>query len=61
MDFDENDHIIADARFCYGEEEFNPLQQKIERNEISLDDIKCVHCGQTLDVVNSLIVIQNNN
>lgn len=37
------------------------LQQKIERNEISLDDIKCVHCGQTLDVVNSLIVIQNNN
>lgn len=30
LDFDENDHIIADARFCYGEEEFNPLQQKIE-------------------------------
>ena len=30
LDFDSNDHIIADARFCYGEEEFNPLQQKIE-------------------------------
>ena len=30
LDFDENDHIIADAKFCYGEEEFNPLQQKIE-------------------------------
>lgn len=30
LDFDENDYIIADARFCYGEEEFNPLQQKIE-------------------------------
>ena len=30
LDFDDNDHIIADARFCYGEEEFNPLQQKIE-------------------------------
>jgi len=30
LDFDENEHIIADARFCYGEEEFNPLQQKIE-------------------------------
>ena len=29
LDFDENDHIIADAKFCYGEEEFNPLQQKI--------------------------------
>ena len=30
LDFDENDHIIADAKFCYGEEEFNPLQEKIE-------------------------------
>lgn len=30
LDFDENEHIIADARFCYGEEEFNPLQQKID-------------------------------
>ena len=30
LDFDENEHIIADAKFCYGEEEFNPLQQKIE-------------------------------
>ena len=29
LDFDENDNLIADARFCYGEEEFNPLQQKI--------------------------------
>ena len=30
LDFDENDNLIADARFCYGEEEFNPLQQKIK-------------------------------
>ena len=30
LDFDENEHIIADAKFCYGEEEFNPLQEKIE-------------------------------
>ena len=30
LDFDENDYIIADARFCYGEEEFNPLQQKVD-------------------------------
>ena len=30
LDFDENEYIIADARFCYGEEEFNPLQQKID-------------------------------
>ena len=30
LDFDENDYILADVRFCYGEEEFNPLQSKIE-------------------------------
>ena len=29
LDFDENEHIIADAKFCYGEEEFNPLQAVI--------------------------------
>ena len=30
LDFDENDYVLADTKFCYGEEEFNPLQQKIE-------------------------------
>ena len=30
LDFDENEHILADAKFCYGEEEFNPLQEKID-------------------------------
>ena len=30
LDIDENDYILAETRFCYGEEEFNPLQQKIE-------------------------------
>lgn len=30
LDFDENDYILADTKFCYGEEEFNPLQQIID-------------------------------
>ncbi len=30
LDFDESDYILAETKFCYGEEEFNPLQQKIE-------------------------------
>ena len=30
LDYDKNEHILADAKFCYGEEEFNPLQQKIK-------------------------------
>ena len=28
MDFDKNDYIIADVRFCYGNYEFNPLDEK---------------------------------
>ncbi len=30
LDFDENNYIVADVRFCYGEEEFNPLQSGIQ-------------------------------
>ena len=26
LDFDEHNYIIADVKFCYGEEEFNPLE-----------------------------------
>ena len=29
LDFDENGYILADVKFCYGEEEFNPLQEKV--------------------------------
>ena len=29
LDFDDNGYILADVKFCYGEEEFNPLQEKI--------------------------------
>ena len=30
LDFDENDYIIADVKFCYGDEEFNPLDENIK-------------------------------
>ncbi len=30
LDFDENDFLIADVKFCYDENEFNPLNEKIE-------------------------------
>ncbi len=28
LDFDEHNYIIADVRFCYGEDEFNPLEDE---------------------------------
>ncbi len=30
LDYDENEHILAEVRFCYGEEEFNPLHSEIK-------------------------------
>ena len=32
LDFDKNDYLVADVRFCYGEKEFNPLNQEEEKN-----------------------------
>ena len=38
LDFDNNDYIVADVKFCYGDVEFNPLEanisKKIKRNMI---------------------------
>ncbi len=31
LDFDEKENIVADARLCYGENEFNPLNEKEEK------------------------------
>ena len=30
LDFEENDYLVADVKFCYGENEFNPLDEKHE-------------------------------
>jgi len=32
LDFDEDDYIIADIKFCYGDEEFNPLEEDTKIN-----------------------------
>lgn len=32
LDFDENEYVIADVKLCYGENEFNPLDEEAEKN-----------------------------
>ncbi len=32
LDFDKNDYLIADVKFCYEEKEFNPLDEKLQLN-----------------------------
>ena len=31
LDFDENEYVVADVKLCYGENEFNPLNEKEEK------------------------------
>ena len=32
LDFDENEYIVADVKLCYGENEFNPLNEQEEKD-----------------------------
>ena len=32
LDFDENEYVVADVKLCYGENEFNPLNEQEEKN-----------------------------
>ena len=32
LDFDESEYIVADVKLCYGDNEFNPLNQEEEKN-----------------------------
>ena len=66
LDFDENNYLVADVKFCYAEEEFNPLEEKITikalRNELeenrNLNLFK--KSGFMLDVKNLRFILPND-
>lgn len=67
LDFDKNDYLIADVRFCYGNYEFNPLDEK---NKISIprDIIKETqnfnifrNTGFMFDVKNLRFILPDND
>ena len=67
LDFDDNDYIIADVKFCYGDEEFNPLEPNINiqnaRNNLaeskSLNIIR--KTGFMLDTKNLRFILPDND
>lgn len=67
LDFDKNDYLIADAKFVYGKNEFNPLNEKeqldIPRNMIK--ETKALNVfrktGFMLDTKNSRFILPNND
>ena len=67
LDFDERDFLIADVKFCYGEDEFNPLNEKLKlifpRNII--EETKALNIfrktGFMLDTQNLRFILPNND
>ena len=67
LDFDENDYLVADVKFCYGEKEFNPLDEKIEKDfpRNMLDETKALNrirkSGFMFDVKNLRFILPNDD
>lgn len=67
LDFDKNDYLIADVKFCYEDQEFNPLDEKIKleipRNMIK--ETKALNIfrktGFMLDVRNLRFILPDND
>lgn len=66
LDFDEENYLIADVKFCYSDEEFNPLEENVKiralRNELeenrNLNIFK--KSGFMLDVKNLRFILPND-
>lgn len=66
LDFDKNDYLIADVKFCYEEKEFNPLdeKQKIDFPRNKIEETKALNIfRQTsfmLDTKNLRFILPDN-
>ena len=67
LDFDKNDYLIADVRFCYEENEFNPLNEneKINFPRNMIGETKALNVfrntGFMLDIKNTRFILPNND
>ncbi len=67
LDFDSNDYIIADVKFCYDTTEFNPLdeKQKIQIPRNMVEEAKALNIfrktGFMFDVQNLRFILPNND
>ena len=67
LDFDKNDYLVADVKFCYEEKEFNPLDEKIKINfpRNMIKETKALNIfrqtGFMLDVKNLRFILPNND
>ena len=67
LDFDKNDYLIADAKFVYGNNEFNPLneKEKLDMPRNMIKETKALNVfrktGFMLDTKNSRFILPNND
>ena len=67
LDFDNHDYLIADVKFCYDNQEFNPLdeKQKIEIPRNMIKETKALNIfrktGFMLDVKNLRFILPDND
>ena len=67
LDFDNNDYLVADVKFCYDNQEFNPLdeKQKIDVPRNMIKETKALNIfrktGFMLDVKNLRFILPDND
>ena len=67
LDFDKNDYLVADVRFCYEENEFNPLNEneKINFPRNMIEETKALNVfrktGFMLDVKNARFILPSDD
>ncbi len=67
LDFDKNDYIVADIKFCYDKFEFNPLdeKQKIDIPRNMVEETKALNCfrqtGFMFDVKNIRFILPDDD
>ena len=67
LDFDKNNYLVADVRFCYDENEFNPLNEneKINFPRNMIEETKALNVlrktGFMLDVKNTRFILPNDD
>ena len=66
LDYDQNNNIIADIKFCYDKYEFNPLINKsisVARNIIKENEVlnQFIQTGFMLDKINTRLILVDEN
>ena len=67
LDFDKSDYLVADVRFCYDNNEFNPIEENVSKSLVrnKIKETKSLNMlrktGFMLDVKNKRFILPNDD